>query len=252
MEWIDDYEWRARIAPTIIVILPIIIALYCTILVISSSLIESIAGSGVILMISIYALSFVTRYLGKRIEPDLWRGWGGAPTTRFMRWRDHSIKDEIKSQIHQAVLVKCGIKLSSIEEELRNPEEADKQIEQAFLKIKAIVRRDDKDGLWSKHNAEYGFHRNLLGSNTLWIICSLFGVAICGILWYYKREDILIVGVALNISILVISILLRGYLLSEATEHAANRYAESILTSFLANVESEPNISIPTVVSPGT
>lgn len=236
MEWLDQYEMRARVAPSIIVILPLAIALLSIALVISNPIGQIIVSSGIFIII-IYALSFLLiRYYGKKIEADLWIKWGGPPSTRFMRWRDSTFGDDLKQQFHAAVETLCRIRLSSKEEETNDTDRADRQIEQAFLQVKAIVRHDDPEGIWTKHNAEYGFHRNLLGSRNIWLLFSILGIIACGVFWHLSKDDILVIGLALNVLLSICSIFGGWCVLPGLTKYAADRYAESIWNSFLASV----------------
>lgn len=236
MEWFDPYEIRARIVPSIIVCLPLIITLLTIASEISGSLFH-LLGSGVALIVLIYALSFLVRHYGKKIEPDLWAKWDGPPSTRFMRWRDQTWNAVLKHQFHAAVERICGIKLKSKKEEADAPVETDQQIAQAFLQVKAIVRRDEPEGVWTKHNAEYGFHRNLLGSRGLWLMFSILGAAICGVVWNFTRADMSIVGFTLNIVLVVGSILWGWHFLPKFVKDSANRYSESVWNSFLVSAK---------------
>jgi hypothetical protein len=233
MDWLDPYEIRARMAPAAIISLPLAISIMTIASVISDKLTELILGSGFVLVVFVYALSFLVRYFGRKIEDDLWDSWGGAPSTRLNRWRDLTFRDDLKQQLHDAVGNHCGIKLSSREEERNNPQKADEQIVQAFLQVKAMVRQDDPEGIWTKHNAEYGFHRNLLGSRSLWLAFSIIGIAACGAALYLKNDAILTFSLALNILLATVSILGGWYFLPKMIKNSAERYAESIWNSFL-------------------
>lgn len=240
MEWLDPYEMRARMAPTIIVSLSLAITLFFIVHGKFDSLIHFLLGSGVILIVLIYALSFLVRHYGRAIEADLWTKWGGPPSTRFMRWRDSTFGDDLKQQFHAAAERHCEIKLMSKEEEDNNPDGADRQIVQAFSLVRAIVRHDDPEGVWTKHNAEYGFNRNLMGSRGIWLLFSIVGVVTWGVFWWhFKKDDILILvfGLAPNVLSAIVSIFGGWYLLPKFTKDAADRYAESIWNSFLASVK---------------
>jgi len=146
MEWFDPYEIRARVAPALVVSLPGIVTLFFVVLSISESLAQFLS-SGVVLVILVYTASFLVRYLGRRIESAIWRRWDGPPSTRFLRWRDTHFGDEVKRPLHEGVKRLCGIELSTAEEESTDHEEADRRISQAFGQVKAVVRRDDPDGV---------------------------------------------------------------------------------------------------------
>lgn len=233
MNW-DMYEIRARIAPTVIICLPIITTLIFIAFTLANNLEKLLFGSGVVLCLLLYGLSFIPSYLGRRMEKNLWMSWGGEPTTRFLRWRDTTFGNDLKRQIHIALRKSCKTKLCSKREEQVDPDKADEQIKQAFIQVKAIVRNKEPNGLWSTHNAEYGFHRNLLGSRSIWLISSIIGVISLGSIWNYKRSDLLLMGVLINLSLTIFSIMGGWYFLPNGIKIAADRYAESIWTQFLA------------------
>lgn len=233
MEWLDQYEIRARIAPSIVVSIPLAVVLFIDIFEISDSLVETLIGAGSVYLILTYAFSIFIRGQGYGIEQRLWNKWGGPSSVRIMRWRDHKIGDDLKQQIYNKVRDKCGIILSSKEDEKRDPNKADELISQAFLKVKAILRRCDPEGLWTKHNAEYGFQRNLLGSRGIWLSFSILGVIICLVCWTAKKDDIWVLGLAVNSFWVIGSAISGWYFLPRSTKYSADRYAESAWNSFL-------------------
>ena len=133
MQWFDQYEIRARIAPTVVVLSPLIFALFFVLLVVSESVAASLGGVAGMALLMTYALSFLTRYLGKRLEGHLWESWGGAPTTRTLRWRDPTLDNETKRRLHARAEQVSGITLANREEEAVDPEEADGRISQSFV-----------------------------------------------------------------------------------------------------------------------
>lgn len=241
MPWFfDQYEIRARIVPTIVVFSPLILAFLLIVLSISGSLLTSLSSVAVLAVIIAYALSFLPRQLGRRIEPKLWANWEGAPTTRMLRWRDQTLDDGTKRRMHARAVQVSGVTLCSREEERRDFREADKRISQALAQVRATVRREDPEGLWSKHNAEYGLNRNLLGSRDLWMAMSVLGTVTCAVVWYfYPTDSPLIVALILEFVSIVLAYLFGWHLLPRSVRTAADRYAESVLGSFLAGANKE-------------
>jgi len=232
MDFLDAYEMRARIAPTIVVFLPITITASLIIGSITKPLNGYISG-GILFFALVYALSHFVRQLGKNIEDSLWQKWDGPPSTRFLRWRDIYIGFDVKNQLHALVESKCGIKLHSKEDEEAFPREADEKIEQAFFKVKGIVRKNDASGLWNKHNAEYGFLRNLLGSRMVWLLTSLVClIASCGY-FHFGQKGSIILSIVINASFCLISLLSGWIFLPKAVRDSADRYADSIWNTFL-------------------
>lgn len=99
--------------------------------------------------------------------------------------------------------------------------------------MRAIVRREDQEKLWNKHNAEYGFARNLLGSREVWLLVSILGVVICGIAYSLQSSDVLIGALILNGISFCLAIFFGWWLLPKIAKEAADKYAESIWNCFL-------------------
>jgi len=228
---LDSYEIRARVAPTIIVFSPIAILAILTWPDLFSSL-NLVLGETVLLIFFIYALSFVVRHYGKKIEPNLWTQWAGAPSTRFLRWQDLTFTFMFKEKVHNILKNQFEISLLSKDMEEKNPIEGDKQIAAAFLQVKSYLYRNDAEGLWKKHNMEYGFNRNLIGSRGIWLIFSIIGTMVFTLLWIKSGENFLFLGIMLNSIEVICSIIVGWYYLPSFVKEAADRYAESVWTTF--------------------
>lgn len=240
MEIFDQYEIRARISPSVIISLPLVVMLFISIYEVSDSLSETVIGASLVYILLIYSFSIFIRGYGRKIEQALWKGWGGPPSVRVMRWSDSLFGDELKRQLHDAVEKNCDIILSTRAEEKENPNEADKKISQAFSKVKAILRRCDPEGLWSKHNAEYGFQRNLLGGRGIWLLFSILGSIGCWTSWTYEKANIWILGLAISLLWAIASVICGWYLLPKFIRFSADRYAESAWSSFLICAQKNP------------
>jgi len=155
-----------------------------------------------------------------------------------MRWHDRTLNRDTKTQISQAVLSTFGIQLVSETEERTSPFTADQQIENAFRQVREFLRLRDKDGLWSKHNAEYGFARNLLGSRMLFLILCLAGMAVCTAMSTYRDGKILSPGLVTNLIYFLGWVPFGWKLLPKLAKDSADRYAERAWLTFLALVGS--------------
>jgi hypothetical protein len=236
----DQYEIRARMAPTAAVFSPLFFAFFCVVLGVTGSWPASLGALAAVALVLTYVLSSVPRQLGKRIEPGLWETWGGPPTTRRMRWRDGTLDDGTKRRLRERAEGVSGVNLSSEEEEERDPDEADERVSRAFEQVRAAVRKEDPEGVWAKHNAEYGLYRNLLGSRVLWIATSVSGALICAAVWYVAaRDSWLIIGFGTNLASAALAYVLGWHVLPSSTKMAAERYAQSITGSFVTETGSE-------------
>jgi len=232
MSILDYYEIRARFIPTFIVVLPIIFTIN---FILSNNNVHTLSslGSNLVLVIMLlYPFSFFIRHCGKKIEAKLWYSWNGPPSTRFLRWRDTTFGNEHKQQLHEAVETKLDIKLLSKQVEYNNNELADSQINQAFMQVRSLIRQRDPDGLAHKHNAEYGFNRNLMGSRIVWLILSTLGTIICVNLTGFMDYTATIY-LYLNILWFFMALIGGWVLLPKFVEESANRYSESAWSTFL-------------------
>ena len=177
--------------------------------------------------------SSVVRYYGQTVEPELWRSWDGPPSTRFLRWRDAAFGEDMKQKLHKTVKAVCDIELKSRQAELKEPDTADEKIWQAFTQVKTLVRQKDPQGVWLTYNAEYGLYRNLYGSRYIWLAFSILGAIACGYFWKTYNNDTLLLGLVLNAFASLIILIMGWYYLPKMIWRAANRYAESVWTTFL-------------------
>jgi len=231
MEWLDPYEIRARIAPTIIVFSPIIFVIVLTWPDFFNSL-NLVLGETILLIFFLYALSFLVRYYGKIIEPSIWSQWNGAPSTRFMRWNDPTFPISFKENVRDILKNQFNIVLLSRKMESEVPIQADQQIESAFMQVKALLYRNDPDGLWKKHNMEYGFNRNLIGSRRLWLLLSIIGTVAFSVLWCKFGGIVFLLGIVLEFIEIFCSIIIGWHYLPLFTKNAAERYSESAWMTF--------------------
>jgi hypothetical protein len=238
--WLDQYEIRARIAPTVVVLSPLFFAFFFIALGLTGSWPGSLASVGVVALLLIYILSFLPSQRGKKIESDLWADWDGPPSTGRMRWRDPTLHDETKRRLRARAEKVSGVKLLSEEEEKRHPEEADELIARAFEQVRATVREENPEGNWAKHNAEYGAIRNLLGSRTIWLTLSVLGALICGAVWYFAARDVwLLLGLGAEVTSVVAAYVMGWHVLPRSAKMAADRYAESVSNAFLASAGTD-------------
>ena len=233
---IDSYDIKARFAPALLLSLPIIITFWTCF----PKEVEAISKflSGILSMIILYAFSVVVRALGMRIEPELWKSWGGAPSTIIISWGDSRLGDDLKAKIHQKVHSRLGLPMPSKNEEVKDAYKAYNLIGQAFTRVKGIIRKNDKAGLWSIANSEYGFARNLYGSRVLWLVISCLMTIISALFLYSKFDTLLLLCMLANIFILISCIILGWFILPEYTKRVGFRYAEHAWESFL-NITEE-------------
>lgn len=178
-EFIDGYDWKARLLPTGIILLPLFWTFYYFYPGVLGSPLQ-MAGSSFLSFALVYMASMIFRDMGVRYAKRFWDERGGMPSTRFGRMRDLFLSHDQKRRIQLAVLNRFGIRLMSLEEESERPALADRKIMDAFREIKEFLRRCDGCGLIEKHGAEYGFVRNLCGSRMIFVAQATIGIILCG------------------------------------------------------------------------
>jgi hypothetical protein len=234
---LDPYELKARVAPGLILAMPILVIAVFFLPVLSS--LPIFTAGGLCSVALVYGLGHVLRALGDRIEEKLWLSWGGPPSTRFMRHRDSKFGGNLKASIAQLLAVRFSAHLLSADDEARNPGMADSLIVDAFRQVRQYLRQHDPDGLWSKHNAEYGFCRNLLASRVLWVFISLFAVVFAVFYSVGRGESVFNPASVVGVLSLLCAIPIGWNVLPEATKRAGEAYAESAWMAFLACEDSK-------------
>lgn len=235
----DHYSLRARLQPALTTLLPLAFAIY------SwwgpsrpwMSAIWSVAGTAG----ATYLLSTVVRNRGKQIEPELWKSWGGAPTTQKLRHNGAS-NSVLRARWHSYVSKITGRAVPTEEEERQDPEAAD-QIYEAGVKLVILKTRESKRfPLIYKENVQYGFCRNLYAMRTIGILLAAFGlVSSCGAIGYFQQQNAIsaipIVCAAANLLLLVLWV---TRINGDWVKVPALAYADRLLeaTEILSNAKS--------------
>lgn len=223
---LDSYELKARIAPSMIAIMPVIVVLACYVSSFGLSAIQTIAGGVIFDFALAYTISTMVRDRGKSLEQALWERWEGAPTTRILRWRDSTLAPEVKRRLHAYAMSKFELSLLDSTCEAADPAEADRRIAAAFRCFKELLRQKDSNGLWSKHNAEYGFARNLFAVKSFWLLQSFLAMLVCLIGYWTMNIPEMLGGLIVSSIMLLIAALfsrrLESYVRKTADEYAAS------------------------------
>jgi hypothetical protein len=107
-------------------------------------------------------LAQFARDLGKQKEADLYRRWGGKPSTAQLRHRANAFNNLTLSRYHRklAELVR-EVRLPTSEEEMANPVAADAVYESCGDYLRARTQDTAKYQRLFADNVNYGFRRNL-------------------------------------------------------------------------------------------
>ncbi len=236
-KFLDPYEIKARIAPGIILALAVLVDVAYIAPVLSS--LPIFAATGVCSLALVYGLGNFARSRGGAVEPELWKVWGGPPSTRFLRHRDSFFGDDLKASIRNAVVSTFSVRLLTSTEEGNNPELADKTIVDAFRLVRQYLRQHDPGGLWQKHNTEYGFCRNLLGCRMAWAVLSLLAFAFSAVNAVRTGEGVINPASAVAVLSFASAVYIGWVVLPGATKRGADGYAESAWMAFLRVSQDE-------------
>jgi hypothetical protein len=122
----DEYEWRARIQPALIVALPLGLAATVWLPALTTEKVISgfmVWGGGTML------IAQLGRERGKRRQLEVFKRMGGKPTTRLLRHRDSPNRFSLERRHKKLQALIPDIHIPSYEEEARDPEQADEVYE---------------------------------------------------------------------------------------------------------------------------
>ncbi len=151
----DIYAWKSRVQPAVIIAAPVALAAFVwlpkdgiTLPATGTALVWGALGT---------LISQMVRDIGAKKEKDLFKNWGGAPTTRLLR---HSEADDrIRFERRRQKLAELtGIQLPTADEEEQYPYSADLVYGTAVAQLRETTR--DHQVVFQE-NCNYGFRRNL-------------------------------------------------------------------------------------------
>lgn len=181
----DTYSLKARIAPVFLTLCPLIIVVG---LLAPRSYVLQISSGSILFSIalSVFGAQF-SRDRGKIKEVELWRNWGGPPTTQFLRHSDTQFNPVRRSRIHKFLQTKLkDLQLPTPEKEQENPQYSDQVYEAYTRYLISKTRNSNQYPLILKENINYGFLRNLWGLKPFGITISLIGFIISVL---YSRNE---------------------------------------------------------------
>jgi hypothetical protein len=174
-KYLDEYDFRARFVPSIIVTLPFIsaiIALFPPARQPYGFLIGPVLEAVLVLV-----LVRLARDEGKRIEPQLIKP---LPTTRYLRHRNDELESPTRERFKLTLSKLTGLSFPSAEEEARDPQGADAVYTAAVTALRER-RRGKSYRLVFNENCNYGMMRNLLGLRPTGIGIALGSALVAGL-----------------------------------------------------------------------
>ena len=229
----DTYSFQARVLPVYLMLAPVVLLLAA---ILPAGLKLPLGGAAALVFVPIsFFLSQVGADFGKRLEKDLWNGWGGPPTTRYLRHGNHEFNDITRGRVHNKLRT-LGLHVPTPEEQEQDGRTGDQHYESCTEDLIRRTRDNKKFPLVFKGLTEYGFRRNLYGLKTFGVIFAV--VSFVGTGWSsYRIWTVTDEPPAVSI---VAGLITAGLLLAWVTwvtkrtvELAANRYARYLLEAAL-------------------
>ena len=181
----NPYERKARQYPALLAFLPLLTMF--TLLYSSKSSAATSAASIAVACGGLYLMSNLCRELGKSLEGELFREWGGKPTTQLLRHRDDVIEAPTKVRYHSFLAARINESFPDKLLEKESPDLADGLYQSGVRWLLSNTRPDDnkKFDLLFKENITYGFRRNALGVKKIGM-----AISIGCILWTLFKERV--------------------------------------------------------------
>lgn len=173
---LDEYAVKARVFPAFLVFLPIGVCA-AQFVGFSSAIVAACSAFGGTALMS-FLLAQWSRDAGKTKERDLYRLWGGMPTTAYLRHRDQTINPVVKARRQQRLQrLVPDLVLPSAAAEREDPAEADQRYEAATKVLIQRTRDKEKYHVLFQELIDYGFRRNLWGLKRIAITLLAFSTA---------------------------------------------------------------------------
>lgn len=201
MNDMTKYSVKARLYPTLITIVPVLIFYYYTLGTRLNEVLNYIIAVPIILHITItgsliYGLIQLNRFIGKEVFQRIYfKEEQYMPTTNFLLYSNKYLSEGMKKNLREKILNDYQIALLSEDEEKKNDEEARKQIVYAVSQIKNKTRENN---FLLQHNIEYGFIRNLIGGSVIGILMCIVNIIL------FKNYHPILIAYKVSIALLII------------------------------------------------
>jgi hypothetical protein len=226
----DQYTIRARVLPALLVALPVglaALAWFPAGLPGGSIIAGLLAWSGGTVLVA-----QLGRDAGRRKQPELFRSWGGPPTTKRLR---HSGEGNrvTRERIHKKLTALMRKKVPSPDQEAADPRAADEAYEGCIEFLKGKTRDRKKFNLVFEENCNYGFRRNLWGLKPVGVALAVVALTATAVLPLVRNGawTVATMQPALVPGAIIILILLGWVVVVTPrwVEVPANAYAERLL-----------------------
>lgn len=231
----DKYSLRARLYPASLVISPILILAYFLSNEYNQPLYFYITSIVAFPAITFF-LSQIGRDRGKLKEHELYKSWGGKPTTIILRYKDNHLDKFTKERYLETLSTLLpDLIIPNQRQEEEKPIEADEVYESCGKFLISKTRDTQKYNLLFNENINFGFRRNLWGMKAIAIsvaiICILILLGINFIQTGDNKFNIKPSGITI-ISILSVYLIVWIFILNRKWVRIAGfAYAERLMES---------------------
>lgn len=219
----DAYDLRARIAPLVLTLAPVLA------LIIGSALrgSRSAIGGSLLLAAGLTLLAQLGRDRGRALQAPLWRKWGGAPTVQKLRADPSSVSTTRRRESVERAL---GITLPTASEQRVDAAAADERLHDAGRQLAARATHDSAPQVWQE-NVNYGFRRNLLGLRPFGLAVASTVIVLCllaAVITEHPTDRLIAFAVPISTSLVALAVLV--VVVTEAWVRVpADAYAERLL-----------------------
>ena len=176
----NTYFFIARLFPTVIISVPLLILLWRVDKISNLheiftylSKIEIIANVTFTIILW-YALTLIVRFPARKIEDEIFIKLDGFPSTYLMLYSNGTYTKQYKDKFRKSIENKFKYKLLNKKSEIKNINRAKKSLDEAMGLVREATRGDE---MLLKYNSWYGFYRNLTGGilyTIMFCFCNLF------------------------------------------------------------------------------
>lgn len=228
----DTYGRRARLQPTLYVILPLVVTVFVWIPSVYNiwGIILSFATSWGVLTL----MTGWTREKGRALEKKLYVEWGGRPTTIWLRQHDSNLDDTTKSRYYSFLEKNIeGWVAPTSDEQRFNEVTCDSRYDSAVKWLLEYTRNTGDFPLVFKELVSYGFRRNLRGMKIFGITVSVVAILVNSFLIYLLEPNETLITLALAVIIgSSLSILAWLFIVTKNwVKDSAYAYARALLAS---------------------
>ena len=237
--FLDPYARRARLQPGLLVALPVALAVLAWFP-------GEASAAGIVWSLIVWCggtalIAQLARGPGKAKEPELFRKWGGKPTTRLLRHRGSRNRVLLEHRHERLRTLLPTVRIPSAAEETADPAGADAAYETCTVFLLEKTRSKDRFPLVFEANCDYGFRRNLWGMKSLALALACgAAIAIGWLLYQNVRAHVRPepVTIAACVAVLVLLVGWIGWFTPAWVKTTADAFAERLLGA-MENVSVE-------------